>query len=50
MTVKELHKELTDLIEGGHGDTRVIANCSFVSPWALKKGEENDRTRTRSSK
>ncbi len=40
MTVKELHKELTDLIEGGHGDTRVIANCSFVSPWALKKGEE----------
>lgn len=40
MTVKELHKELTLLIEQGHADTRVIANTSFVSPWDLKKGEE----------
>lgn len=40
MTVKELHKELSDLIEQGHADTRVIANISFTSPWDLKKGEE----------
>ena len=40
MTVKELHKELSLLIEQGHADTRVIADCSFVSPWELKKGEE----------
>ena len=30
MTVKELHKELSDLIEQGHSDTIVIANCSFT--------------------
>lgn len=29
MTVKELHKELSLLIEEGHADTRVIANCNF---------------------
>lgn len=40
MTVKELHKELSLLIEQGHADTRVIANISFISPWELKKGEE----------
>ena len=41
MTVKELHKELSLLIEQGHGDTRVIANINFKSPWeSLKKGEE----------
>lgn len=40
MTVKELHKELSLLIEQGHADTRVIANISFSSPWDLKKGEE----------
>lgn len=40
MTVAELHKELSLLIEQGHADTRVIANISFKSPWDLKKGEE----------
>ena len=40
MTVAELHKQLSLLIEQGHADTRVIANISFVSPWDLKKGEE----------
>ena len=40
MTVKELHKELSLLIEQGHADTRVIANINFKSPWNLKKGEE----------
>ena len=30
MTVAELHKELSLLIEQGHADTRVIANCSFT--------------------
>ena len=30
MTVAELHKELSLLIEQGHGDTRVIANCEFT--------------------
>ena len=40
MTVKELHKELSLLIEQGHGDTRVIANINFKSPWELKKGEK----------
>ncbi len=40
MTVAELHKELSLLIEQGHGDTRVIANINFKSPWDLKKGEE----------
>lgn len=40
MTVKELHKDLSLLIEQGHADTRVIANISFTSPWDLKKGEE----------
>lgn len=34
MTVAELHKELSLLIEQGHADTRVIANCSFT----IKKG------------
>lgn len=40
MKVKELHKKLSELIEQGHADTRVIANISFTSPWDLKKGEE----------
>lgn len=40
MTVTELHKELSLLIEQGHGDTRVTANINFKSPWDLKKGEE----------
>ena len=40
MTVKELHKELSLLIEQGHADTRVTANINFKSPWDLKKGEE----------
>lgn len=40
MTVAELHKELSLLIEQGHADTRVIANINFKSPWDLKKGEE----------
>lgn len=30
MTVKELHEELGKLIEQGHSDTTVIANCSFT--------------------
>lgn len=29
MTVKELYEELGKLIEQGHADTRVIANCEF---------------------
>lgn len=29
MTVAELHKELSLLIQQGHADTRVIARCSF---------------------
>ena len=37
MTVKELHKELSLLIEQGHADTRVTANVNFKSPWDLKK-------------
>jgi len=40
MTVMELHNELVKLILQGHADTRVIADCSFKSPWDLKKGEE----------
>ena len=40
MTVTELHKELSLLIEQGYGDTRVIANINFKSPCELKKGEE----------
>ncbi len=40
MTVKELHEELSLLIEQGHADTRVITNINFKSPWDLKKGEE----------
>lgn len=40
MTVSELNKELSLLIEQGHVDTRVIANINFKSPWDLKKGEE----------
>jgi len=40
MTVKELHKELSLLIEQGYGDTRVIANINFKSPWDLKKDEQ----------
>lgn len=43
MTVAELHKELSLLIEQGHGDTRVIANINFKSPWELKKGENGKR-------
>lgn len=34
MTVKELHERLSSLIEQGHADTRVIANCAFN----IKKG------------
>ena len=30
MTVKELHKELSLLIEQGHANTRVIARCDFT--------------------
>lgn len=30
MTVAELHKHLSMLIEQGHSDTRVIANCEFT--------------------
>ena len=30
MTVKELHDELELLMEQGHSDTDVIANCDFV--------------------
>lgn len=30
MTVKELHKKLSDLIKQGHADTRVIARCDFT--------------------
>lgn len=30
MTVGELFLELSDLIEVGHADTRVIANCDFI--------------------
>ena len=37
MTVAELHKELSLLIEQGHADTRVIANCSFT----IRKGNGN---------
>ena len=40
MTVAELHKQLSLLIEQGHADTRVIANISFTLPWVLKEGEE----------
>ena len=40
MTVTELHKELSLLIKQGHGNTRVIANINFKSPWELKKGEK----------
>lgn len=40
MTVVELNKELSLLIKQGHGDTRVIANINFKSPWELKKGEK----------
>lgn len=29
-TVKELYNKLGKLIEQGHGDTRVIANCEFT--------------------
>jgi hypothetical protein len=29
-TVEELYNELGKLIEQGHGDTRVIANCEFT--------------------
>lgn len=29
-TVKELYNELGKLIEQGHGDARVIANCEFA--------------------
>ena len=30
MTVAELHKHLSMLIEQGHSDSRVIANCEFT--------------------
>ena len=40
MTVAELHKKLSLLIEQGHADTRVTANINFKSLWDLKKGEE----------
>ena len=40
MTVSKLYKELSSLIERGHGETRVIANISFTSPWDFEKGEE----------
>lgn len=40
MTVKELRDKLEEYIKIGHADTRVIANISFTSPWALEKGEE----------
>ena len=40
MTVVELNKELSLLIEQGYGNTRVIANINFKSPWDLKKGEK----------
>lgn len=30
MIVAELHKHLSMLIEQGHSDTRVIANCEFT--------------------
>lgn len=30
MTVGELFIELSNLIEIGHADTRVIANCDFI--------------------
>jgi hypothetical protein len=40
VTVAELHKELSLLIEQGHADTRVTANINFKSPWELMKGEE----------
>lgn len=39
MTVKELHKELSLLMEQGHSNTRVIADINFTSPWNLEKGE-----------
>ena len=31
MTVAELHKELSLLIEQGHADTKVIANINFYN-------------------
>ena len=37
MTVKELYDELGKLINYGHADTRVIANCSIKLPWDCKK-------------
>ena len=40
VTVKELYDKLGKLIDYGHGDTRVIANINFKSPWELSKGEE----------
>lgn len=30
MSVKELHKKLSELIEQGHEDTKVIARCAFI--------------------
>ncbi|MBP5422576.1 MAG: hypothetical protein J6Y78_09065 [Paludibacteraceae bacterium] len=39
MTVTKLYNELGLLIKQGHGDTRVIADINFTSPWELKKGE-----------
>lgn len=42
MTLAELHKELSLLIEQGYADTRVIANINFKSLWDLKKDEVVD--------
>lgn len=39
MTVTKLYNELGLLIKQGHGDTRVIADINFTSPWNLEKGE-----------
>lgn len=30
MTVEDLHKRLTKLIDAGHGNTDVIAKCDFT--------------------
>lgn len=39
MIVSELYDKLGLLIEQGHGNTRVIADLNFTSPWNLEKGE-----------
>ena len=40
MTVKELYDELKILVETGHANTRVIANCEFKI--TKGNGEYND--------